>query len=80
LQVKALRAAAPASTDRPAFAVIEPRPIRCNCSSTQGVQNTAGGRAACTPRHGLFGVDDRRPFYGVDSQGNITGNVAYNIP
>jgi hemolysin activation/secretion protein len=31
-------------------------------------------------RHGLFGVDDRLTFYGVRSDGNLNGNVAYSVP
>jgi len=30
--------------------------------------------------HGLLGMDDRLTFYGVGSEGNLNGNVAYNIP
>jgi hemolysin activation/secretion protein len=28
----------------------------------------------------MLGIDDRLTFYGVKSQGNINGNVAYNVP
>ena len=47
----------------------------------QGVQTTGrleGGMFY--KRHGLFGVDDRLTFYGVRSDGNLNGNIAYNIP
>ena len=47
----------------------------------QGVQNTGrleGG--IFYKRHGLFGVDDRLTFYGVRADGNLNGNVSYNIP
>ncbi|MDI3559415.1 ShlB/FhaC/HecB family hemolysin secretion/activation protein [Bradyrhizobium sp. Arg816] len=64
------------------FAVIEP-PIDTLqlFTDNQGVENTGrweGG--AFYKRHGLFGVDDRLTFYGVRADGNLNGNVAYNIP
>ncbi|MCP3398462.1 ShlB/FhaC/HecB family hemolysin secretion/activation protein [Bradyrhizobium sp. CCGB20] len=64
------------------FAVIEP-PIDTLqlFTDNQGVENTGrweGG--AFYKRHGLFGVDDRLTFYGVRSDGNLNGNVAYSIP
>jgi len=31
-------------------------------------------------RHSLFGIDDRLTFYGIKADGNISGNVAYNVP
>ncbi|MBR1249205.1 ShlB/FhaC/HecB family hemolysin secretion/activation protein [Bradyrhizobium sp. AUGA SZCCT0169] len=64
------------------FAVIEPPTDTLQLfTDNQGVQNTGrfeGG--AFYRRHGLFGVDDRLTFYGVRSDGNLNGNVAYNIP
>jgi hemolysin activation/secretion protein len=30
--------------------------------------------------YGLLGIDDRFTFYGVKSDGNLNGNVAYNVP
>lgn len=64
------------------FAVIEP-PIDTLqlFTDNQGVENTGrweGG--AFYKRHGLFGVDDRLTFYGIRSDGNLNGNVAYSIP
>lgn len=64
------------------FAVIEP-PIDTLqlFTDNQGAENTGrweGG--AFYKRHGLFGVDDRLTFYGVRSDGNLNGNVAYSIP
>lgn len=47
----------------------------------QGAQNTgAFQQGVYYKRHGLFGVDDRLTFYGVRADGNLNGNVAYNIP
>ena len=64
------------------FAVIEPPVDTLQLFvDNQGVENTGrweGG--AFYKRHGLFGVDDRLTFYGVRSDGNLNGNVAYNIP
>ncbi|MBR0816922.1 ShlB/FhaC/HecB family hemolysin secretion/activation protein [Bradyrhizobium liaoningense] len=64
------------------FAVIEPPVDTLQLfTDNQGVENTGrweGG--AFYKRHGLFGVDDRLTFYGVRSDGNLNGNVAYNIP
>jgi hemolysin activation/secretion protein len=31
-------------------------------------------------RHSLFGIDDRLTFYGIKSEGNLSGNIAYNVP
>jgi hemolysin activation/secretion protein len=64
------------------FAVIEP-PIDTLqlFTDNQGAENTGrweGG--AFYKRHGLFGVDDRLTFYGVRSDGNLNGNVAYSVP
>lgn len=64
------------------FAVIEP-PIDTLqlFVDNQGVQNTGRQEGGMFyKRHGLFGVDDRLTFYGVRSDGNLNGNVAYNIP
>ncbi|UQD75773.1 BamA/TamA family outer membrane protein [Bradyrhizobium japonicum] len=64
------------------FAVIEPPVDTLQLfTDNQGVENTGrweGG--AFYKRHGLFGVDDRLTFYGVRADGNLNGNVAYNIP
>ncbi|WP_020508596.1 ShlB/FhaC/HecB family hemolysin secretion/activation protein [Bradyrhizobium sp. WSM2793] len=64
------------------FAVIEPRVDTLQLfTDNQGSENTGrweGG--AFYKRHGLFGVDDRLTFYGVRSDGNLNGNVAYSIP
>jgi hemolysin activation/secretion protein len=64
------------------FAVIEPPTDTLQLFiDNQGVQNTGRWEGGMYyRRHGLFGVDDRLTFYGVDSQGNLNGNVAYNIP
>jgi len=64
------------------FAVIEPPVDTLQLfTDNQGVENTGrweGG--AFYKRHGLFGVDDRLTFYGVRSDGNLNGNVAYSVP
>jgi hemolysin activation/secretion protein len=64
------------------FAVIEPPVDTLQLfTDNQGAENTGrweGG--AFYKRHGLFGVDDRLTFYGVRSDGNLNGNVAYSIP
>lgn len=47
----------------------------------QGVQTTGkieGG--AYYKLHNLAGIDDRFTFYGVKSQGNLNGSIAYNVP
>ena len=64
------------------FAVIEPPTDTLQMFiDNQGVQNTGRWEGGMYyRRHGLFGVDDRLTFYGVDSQGNLNGNAAYNIP
>lgn len=50
-------------------------------ADNQGVQTTGRNEAGIYyKRHGLFGVDDRLTFYGVKSEGNINGNVAFNVP
>jgi hemolysin activation/secretion protein len=47
----------------------------------QGVQTTGRNEGGIYyKRHGLAGIDDRLTFYGVKSEGNINGNVAYNLP
>ena len=47
----------------------------------QGVQTTGKNEGGIYfKRHGLFGIDDRLTFYGVKSQGNLNGNVAFNMP
>ena len=47
----------------------------------QGVQSTGANEGGIYyKRHGLAGIDDRFTFYGVRSEGNLNGNVAYNIP
>jgi hemolysin activation/secretion protein len=64
------------------FAVTEPPQDTLQLFvDNQGVQTT--GRleeGIYYKRHGLFGVDDRLTFYGVRADGNLNGNVAYNIP
>ncbi|MDD1526698.1 ShlB/FhaC/HecB family hemolysin secretion/activation protein [Bradyrhizobium sp. WBOS7] len=64
------------------FAVIEPPTDTLQLFvDNQGPENTGrweGG--GFYKRHGLFGVDDRLTFYGVRSDGNLNGNVAYSIP
>ncbi|EJN11738.1 hemolysin activation/secretion protein [Bradyrhizobium sp. YR681] len=64
------------------FAVIEPPVDTLQLfTDNQGSENTGrweGG--AFYKRHGLFGVDDRLTFYGVRSDGNLNGNVAYSVP
>ncbi|MCS3725068.1 hemolysin activation/secretion protein [Bradyrhizobium betae] len=64
------------------FAVIEPPVDTLQLfTDNQGPENTGrweGG--AFYKRHGLFGVDDRLTFYGVRSDGNLNGNVAYSVP
>jgi len=64
------------------FAVIEPPTDTLQLFvDNQGVQNTGRQEGGIFyKRHGLFGVDDRLTFYGVRSDGNLNGNVAYNIP
>lgn len=47
----------------------------------QGVKTTGANEGGVYyKRHGLAGIDDRLTFYGVRSEGNLNGNVAYNIP
>jgi hemolysin activation/secretion protein len=47
----------------------------------QGVQSTGRNQAGIYYKlHGLAGIDDRLTFYGVRSDGNLNGNVAYNVP
>lgn len=47
----------------------------------QGVRTTGRGEAGVYYKlHGLAGIDDRLTFYGVKSEGNLNGNVAYNVP
>lgn len=47
----------------------------------QGVQTTGKNEVGVYyKRHGLAGIDDRLTFYGVKSEGNLNGNVAYNLP
>ena len=64
------------------LAVIEPPVDTLQLfTDNQGVENTGrweGG--AFYKRHGLFGVDDRLTFYGIRSDGNLNGNVAYSVP
>jgi len=50
-------------------------------TDNQGVKSTGryeGG--VFYKRHSLFGIDDRLTFYGIKSEGNINGNIAYNVP
>ncbi len=47
----------------------------------QGVQTTGRNQLGLFYKlHGMLGIDDRLTFYGVKSQGNMNGNIAYNIP
>jgi hemolysin activation/secretion protein len=47
----------------------------------QGVQTTGANEGGIYyKRHGLAGIDDRLTFYGVRSEGNLNGNLAYNVP
>ena len=64
------------------FAVIEPPVDTLQLFvDNQGVQNTGRQEGGIFyKRHGLFGIDDRLTFYGVRADGNLNGNVAYNIP
>lgn len=64
------------------FAVIEPPVDTWQLFvDNQGVENTGRWEGGTFyKRHGLFGVDDRLTFYGVRSDGNLNGNVAYSIP
>ena len=64
------------------FAVIEPPTDTLQLfADNQGVQNTGRQEGGMFYKHhGLFGVDDRLTFYGVRSDGNLNGNLAYNIP
>ncbi|MDP1582085.1 MAG: ShlB/FhaC/HecB family hemolysin secretion/activation protein [Bradyrhizobium sp.] len=50
-------------------------------ADNQGVQTTGRNQVGLYYKlHGLAGIDDRLTFYGVKSEGNLNGNVAYNIP
>lgn len=64
------------------LSVIEPaRDTLQLFSDNQGVKATGlyeGG--LFYRRHSLFGIDDRLTFYGIKSEGNLSGNVAYNVP
>jgi hemolysin activation/secretion protein len=64
------------------LSVIEPaRDTLQLFSDNQGVKATGlyeGG--VFYRRHSLFGIDDRLTFYGIKSDGNLSGNVAYNVP
>jgi hemolysin activation/secretion protein len=64
------------------FAVIEPPVDTWQLFvDNQAAENTGRWEGGTFyKRHGLFGVDDRLTFYGVRSDGNLNGNVAYNIP
>ncbi len=47
----------------------------------QGVKTTGQNQGGAYYKlHGLAGIDDRFTFYGVKAQGNINGNIAYNVP
>lgn len=47
----------------------------------QGVKTTGQNEGGIYyKRHGLNGIDDRLTFYGVRSEGNLNGNLAYNLP
>lgn len=64
------------------FAVTEPpRNTLQIFGDNQGVQTTGRNQLGLYYKlHGMLGIDDRLTFYGVKSQGNINGNVAYNVP
>jgi hemolysin activation/secretion protein len=64
------------------FAVIEPPVDTWQLFvDNQAAENTGRWEGGTFyKRHGLFGVDDRLTFYGVRSDGNLNGNVAYSIP
>lgn len=50
-------------------------------ADNQGVQTTGRGQLGVYYKlHGLAGIDDRFTFYGIKSEGNLSGNVAYNMP
>ncbi|MFA6266997.1 MAG: ShlB/FhaC/HecB family hemolysin secretion/activation protein [Pseudolabrys sp.] len=64
------------------FAVTEPpRDTLQLFFDNQGVQTTGKNEGGIYyKRHGLFGIDDRFTFYGIKAQGNLNGNVAFNVP
>lgn len=66
------------------FAVTEPsRNTLQLFYDNQGVENTGKNQGGVYYKlHGLAGIDDRLTFYGVksESDGNINGNVSYNLP
>ena len=64
------------------FAVTEPlRNTLQFFFDNQGVQTTGRNQGGLYFRHhGLLGIDDRFTLYGVKSDGNLNGNVAYNVP
>ena len=64
------------------FAVIEPPVDTWQLFvDNQAAENTGRWEGGTFyKRHGLFGVDDRLTFYGVRSDGNLNGNVAYSVP
>jgi hemolysin activation/secretion protein len=50
-------------------------------ADNQGVKSTGANQIGSYYRHhGLLGVDDVFTFYGTKSEGNINGNVAFNVP
>lgn len=64
------------------FAVMEPaRNVLEVFCDNEGIQTTGEDECGTFYKlHSLFGVDDRLTFYGVNSAGNLNGNLAYNIP
>ena len=64
------------------FAVTEPpRNVLQLFYDNQGVQSTGEVEQGIFYKgHSILGQDDRLTIYGVHSDGNLNGNVAYNIP
>lgn len=64
------------------LAVVEPRINTLQFfADNQGVQTTGRYQVgAFYRRHGTLGIDDRFTFYGTRSDGNLNGNVSYNVP
>ena len=64
------------------FAVTEPpRNTLQFFTDNQGVKTTGRYQAGVYYKlHGLAGFDDRLTFYGTKSDGNLNGNVSYNVP
>jgi len=64
------------------FAVIDPpRDTLQLFVDNQGIQTTGRLEEGIFYKgHSLFGIDDRLTFYGVRSDGNLNGNLAYSVP